>query len=163
MRTVEDVAMKRALCIVVPLLSFAAGIGVGFEVQSMVAAHYAREIAVSNAWKPDNREITLPVGEHEYEVAWSAALAELVGGEAEHRLPERTRVDVLTDKYAVEVAWVGKFEEGIGQALRYSYATGKEPVVALGLKGDWSPEELETARRVCRKNRIHVWKLRAAE
>lgn len=155
--------MKKVACIIVPILTFTAGIGVGVAVHSKVAAHYARQISESNTWEPDNRKITLPVGEHEYEVAWSAALAELVGGEAEHRLPDRTRVDVLTDKYAVEVDWVGKFEEGIGQALRYSDATGKLPVVALGLKGDWSKQELETARRVANKHHISVWVLRAGE
>lgn len=72
-------------------------------------------------------------------------------------------MDVLTDKFAVEVDWVGKFEEGIGQALRYAEGTGKEPVDAVGLKGDWSKQELETARKVCRKNRIHFWELRAGE
>lgn len=124
---------------------------------------YYQSLQTREATALDNRVITLDVEESDHEPVWSAALAELLGGEAEYRLPDRTRVDVLTERYAVEVDWVGKFEEGIGQSLRYSHATGKEPVVALGLKGNWSVEELETAKLVCRKHRIHVWELRAGD
>jgi len=78
---------------------------------------YYQSLHTREATALDNRVITLDVKDSDHEAVWSAALAELLGGEAEYRLPDRTRVDVLTDRFAVEVDWVGKFEEGIGQAL----------------------------------------------
>lgn len=52
-------------------------------------------------------------------------------GIVEHRLPDRRRVDCLTETHAYEVDWAHKWYEGLGQALSYSVATGLAPGVAL--------------------------------
>jgi hypothetical protein len=52
-------------------------------------------------------------------------------GTIEHRLYDSTRVDCLTDDYAIEYDWGHKWAEGIGQALFYGAVTGKKPAVAL--------------------------------
>lgn len=52
-------------------------------------------------------------------------------GQIEYRLPDRTRIDCLTDKQSIEFDWCRKWAEGIGQALYYSRVTGKVPTVAL--------------------------------
>lgn len=107
------------------------------------------------------REITLPVSARDHEPVWSKSLADLIGGEAEYRLRDRSRVDVLTSKYAIEVDWLDKWHQGIGQALHYSYLSGKEPVVAIGIKEeDYNKDKLEMAKRVANKNGIGVWVLR---
>lgn len=52
-------------------------------------------------------------------------------GDIEHVLFDKTRVDCLTQDYAIEVDWVKKWAEGIGQTLYYAKITGKQPAVAL--------------------------------
>lgn len=45
-----------------------------------------------------------------------------------------TRVDCLTDKYAVEFDFANKWAESIGQALHYQRMTGKKAKVVLILE-----------------------------
>lgn len=59
-------------------------------------------------------------------------------GTVEYQLPDRTRVDCLTEEYAIEFDWAKKWAESIGQALYYSKMTGKKPAVAIIIK---NPEE----------------------
>lgn len=54
-----------------------------------------------------------------------------VHGQLEYRLPDRTRVDCLTNTYAFEVDFGRKAFEAIGQALYYSKMTGKKPGIVL--------------------------------
>jgi hypothetical protein len=41
------------------------------------------------------------------------------------------RVDVLTDRFAIEVDRMAKWHEGIGQAIHYSETTKKRPGIAF--------------------------------
>ena len=52
-------------------------------------------------------------------------------GVIEYQLPDRTRVDCLTDNYAIEYDWQHKWAEAIGQSLYYSAMTGKKPAIRL--------------------------------
>lgn len=52
-------------------------------------------------------------------------------GIMEYRLPDKTRVDCLTDEYAVEVDFAPKWAESVGQSLYYAERTGKKPGVVL--------------------------------
>ncbi|KKM65111.1 hypothetical protein LCGC14_1494640, partial [marine sediment metagenome] len=58
-------------------------------------------------------------------------------GVVEYVLPDRTRVDCLTDGYAIEFDFARKFYEGISQALYYGMMTGKKPglVLIVGPRG----------------------------
>ena len=49
----------------------------------------------------------------------------------EYVLPDKTRVDCLTDEYAIEVEFAEKWAESIGQSLYYSLVTGKKAGVYL--------------------------------
>lgn len=75
------------------------------------------------------------------EVAWSAYLAEQMNADAEVRLPDGSRVDIITSTHAFEVEWVDKWPEAIGQAVFYGLATGHKPGVWLllerGCDEDW--------------------------
>lgn len=53
------------------------------------------------------------------------------GGKVEHRLWDQTRVDILTDKEAIEIDFARKWAEAIGQAKYYAYVTGKDPAIIL--------------------------------
>jgi len=72
------------------------------------------------------------------EAFWSAALAKALGGKEEVRI-SHGRIDVLTSTYAIEVDWLHKWHEGLGQAQHYGLNTGKWPAVALIIKPDEWP------------------------
>jgi len=54
-----------------------------------------------------------------------------VGGETEYILPDRTRVDCLTDEHAIEFDFADKWAEAIGQSLYYASQTGRKPGIVL--------------------------------
>jgi len=65
-------------------------------------------------------------------------------GQIEYRLPDKSRVDCLTDEYAIEYDWAKKHDECIGQALRYAVVTGRKPACVLIIK---SPDDLRYLSR----------------
>ena len=71
----------------------------------------------------------------------SQQLAKELGGVAEYRLPDGSRVDILTPSVAWEVEWVEKWPESIGQSLFYSLSTDREPGVILLFRGNDKDEE----------------------
>jgi hypothetical protein len=72
-----------------------------------------------------------PAGSNE--VAWSSYLSEKMGGEAEYRLPDGSRVDIYHRKenVAYEVEWCKKWPESIGQSLFYALSLDATPGVIL--------------------------------
>ena len=57
-------------------------------------------------------------------------------GIKEYVLADKTRVDCLTDEYAIEFDFAKKWAESIGQSLYYSKKTGKKPAVAIITDGE---------------------------
>ncbi len=58
-------------------------------------------------------------------------------GEIEVTLPDRSRVDCLTDTHAIEYDFTNKGLEAIGQALHYARMTGKKAgIVLIGSQDD---------------------------
>ena len=49
----------------------------------------------------------------------------------EYVLKDRTRVDCLTDTYAIEVDFAKKWAESIGQSLYYAKMTEREPAIPI--------------------------------
>jgi len=82
--------------------------------------------------------------ESEYQRLWYSR----AGGKAEYVLPDRTRVDCLTGKYAVEVDFAPKWAEAIGQALYYASVTGRTPAVLLIMERPTDARYLLRLRRV---------------
>lgn len=66
-------------------------------------------------------------------------------GQIEYVLPDKTRIDCLTNEYAIEFDYAKKWAESIGQSLYYSKMTGKKPAVAIILK---SPEDRKYLKRI---------------
>ena len=69
-----------------------------------------------------------------------------------------SRIDILTEDYAIEVDRVSKYLEGINQALRYAEASGRKPGLALYIDGD--PDALELlikAKALCEESKIRFW------
>jgi len=78
-------------------------------------------------------------------------------GRMEVRLSD-SRIDILTEDYAIEVDRVSKYLEGINQALRYAEASGRKPGLALYIDGD--PDALELlikAKALCEESKIRFW------
>jgi len=88
-------------------------------------------------------------------------LATATEGQAEVSV-SNGRVDVLTSDLAIEVDFVAKWHEGIGQAAHYGVATGKRPALALVLRHSQWPirdEQISLLRqidRVCQEQRIKL-------
>ena len=68
------------------------------------------------------------------ETVWSKWLAAQMNGIAEYTLPDRSRVDILTPTLAIEVDWVKKWAEAIGQAIYYGVVTERQPAILLLLR-----------------------------
>jgi hypothetical protein len=62
---------------------------------------------------------------------YQTLLCNELSGEMEVILEDRTRVDCLTDEYAIEVDFAKKWAESIGQSLYYAHMTKKEPAIGL--------------------------------
>jgi len=65
-------------------------------------------------------------------------------GQMEFVLPDRTRVDCLTDTHAIEYDFGKKWAEAIGQSLHYAMWTGKRAGIVLII----SPSEIRFEKRV---------------
>ena len=66
-----------------------------------------------------------------HEKHYQTLLCDELGGEMEYVLKDRTRVDCLTDKYAIEVDFSRKWAESIGQSLYYAHMTAREPAIGF--------------------------------
>ena len=78
-------------------------------------------------------------------------------GVMEYRLPDKTRVDCLTDKYAIEVDFARKWAEGVGQSLLYAEMTGKEPAIGLIMNVKKDDKYLQRLNAVAVKYGIKVF------
>jgi len=54
-----------------------------------------------------------------------------LGGRLEQKMPDGSRVDLLTSEIAYEIDFASKWKESIGQALWYSLQSGKKPGIIL--------------------------------
>lgn len=52
-------------------------------------------------------------------------------GITEFRLPDKTRIDCLTDEYAIEYDFANKWAEAVGQSLHYARMTNKKAGIAI--------------------------------
>jgi hypothetical protein len=78
-------------------------------------------------------------------------LAPKYDAEVEVILWDRTRVDLLTPKYAIEVDWARKWAEAIGQATWYGIVTDRQPAVLLLARPGKDDRHLFRATAVCAK------------
>ena len=82
-------------------------------------------------------------------------------GKIEYVLSDKTRVDCLTEEYAIEYDWAHKWAESIGQSLYYAHMTGLKPAVAIILK---RPEDEKYIKRIqLADERITIFKIKAYE
>ena len=101
--------------------------------------------------------LSLCAGEAE-EVNRIAQSTGWIGSEVEFRLWDQTRVDILTDEYAVEVDWSSKWAEAIGQSLYYAEVTNRKAGIILLVK-DKTKEyrNIYRCQTICAKYDIRLW------
>jgi len=86
-----------------------------------------------------------------------------IGGVAEYVLEDRTRVDCLTDEYAIEVDFAKKWAESIGQALYYAKMTGKKPAIYLIIEKSSDRKFLNRLKKASPKNITIFTNIKEAE
>jgi len=88
---------------------------------------------------------------------YSDVLANQLDGQREVRLWDDTRVDILTDEYAIEVDWAYKWAEAIGQSLYYGIVTGKKPMIIILIKDNTKDKKyIYRCQTICTKYGIKL-------
>lgn len=88
-------------------------------------------------------------------------VAQFCSGKIEYMLPDRTRIDCLTNEYAIEFDWAYKWAESIGQSLYYARQTGLKPAVAIIMKNPNDEKyikRIEIAKPDMKIFKIHAYK-----
>ncbi len=78
-------------------------------------------------------------------------------GVIEYTLKNRTRVDCLTDEYAIEVDFAHKGYEAIGQSLYYALETKKQAGIILIRKKRKDDKYIGITKKVAKKYDIKLW------
>lgn len=72
-------------------------------------------------------------------------------------LKDRTRVDCLTDEYAIDVDFAKKWAEGIGQSLYYAEMTDRKPAVGLIIDTEKENHFFKRLEMIAEKYQIRVF------
>lgn len=81
-------------------------------------------------------------------------------GIIEYKLPDKTRVDCLTEKYAIEVDFADKWAEAIGQSLYYAYQTNRQPGIIIIMEKESDDRYLKRLLVVAEELSIVVWTIK---
>lgn len=81
---------------------------------------------------------------------------EILQGEVEKTMADRTRVDILTEDLAIEVDFAKKWYEAIGQACHYANLTGKKPAILLIVREESQEKYIKAAARVCKTTKVRL-------
>ena len=89
---------------------------------------------------------------------YQTLLCEELDGVMEQSLLDRTRIDCLTNEYAIEVDFAKKWAESVGQSLYYALKTGKKPAVGLIIRENKKDRRrLKRLEALAEKYRIKIF------
>ncbi len=92
--------------------------------------------------------------EKEYQNQWCRQQ----NGQTEYILNDKTRIDCLTNDYAIEFDFASKWAESIGQSLYYGLCTGKTSGIVLIMENPQKDMKyLNRLNEVAKKYNIKVW------
>lgn len=94
--------------------------------------------------------------EAEYRDAWCR-------GRTEVTLHDGSRVDCLTENYAVEVEFAAKAFEGLGQAIHYARITGTTPAILMIIEKPEDWKQYRRIRRTARQRHVKLWYITPAQ
>ena len=85
-----------------------------------------------------------------------------VRGDNEVILEDRGRIDCVIDEFVIEFDWPYKYQEAIGQCLRYSLRTGKRPGIVLLMRSAKDEKYWKSLQAVILKFNlpIQTWKMK---
>ncbi|WP_457749967.1 hypothetical protein [Sulfurimonas sp.] len=92
-----------------------------------------------------------------HERYYQTILCKNLHGVMEYRLSDRTRVDCLSDNYAIEVDFAKKWAESIGQSLYYAKMTGKKPAVGLIMNRGKDSRYLKRLELIAKEYNIKIF------
>ena len=93
-----------------------------------------------NHWKT----VYHPHNESSYQHAYCTSH----NGIEEYQLLDKTKIDCLTNNYAIEFDFANKWQESIGQALHYGLISGKKPKIILILDKKYKSQQMVYYERV---------------
>jgi len=92
------------------------------------------------------------------ERGWAEVIAkEFKDANVEVTLYNKTRVDILTPRLAIEVDWAEKFCEGYGQAKYYGKVTNRRPLLILLKDDEEDIKYVDRAVALCDDIRLLVY------
>jgi len=92
--------------------------------------------------------------EKEYQKVW----CQNHNGQTEVILPDKARVDCVTENYAIEFDFAKKWGESIGQALYYALILNKKAGIVLIMEnGNNDTGYLARVNKVAKSHNITVW------
>lgn len=97
--------------------------------------------------------------EKDYQAVWCSQH----NGQLEYRLDDLSRVDCLTDEYAIEFDFAPKWAESVGQALYYAVKSGRTAGVVLIIEKDADRKHLPKIRVLAEKYGIRIWEMVPAD
>ena len=109
-------------------------------ISTLSANAYPFDVKYYNHWKA----VYHPHSESSYQHAYCSAH----NGIEEYELPDKTRIDCLTDTYAIEFDFCNKAYEAVGQSLHYAFLSGKKPKVVLILDSKYKQQQMVYYERV---------------
>ncbi len=92
-----------------------------------------------------------------HEKHYQTLLCNELSGEMEYILKDRTRVDCLTDEYAIEIDFAKKWAEGIGQSLYYAHMTGRKPAVGFIMNSEKDKRYFKRINTLAQKYKIKIF------
>lgn len=84
-------------------------------------------------------------------------IAPAYNAKTEVTLWDQTRVDLLSDEYAIEVDYAPKWAEAIGQSLYYAAVTGRKPGIVLLVSDRSENRFVYRCQTVALKHGIRLW------
>ena len=95
-----------------------------------------------------------------HEKYYQTQLCNELDGVMEQSLLDRTRVDCLTDEYAIEVDFAKKWAEAVGQSLYYAEMTGKKPAIGFIVRDNKKDRRyLKRLEVLAKKYQIKIFKI----
>jgi hypothetical protein len=92
-----------------------------------------------------------------HESYYQNGFAKIMKGNCEYILDDQTRVDIITDTFAIEVDFAKKWAESIGQSLYYAEKTHRKAGVLLLVDGNNDNKYIKRLMILAIKYNITVW------
>ena len=111
-------------------------------------------LAIQFVYASDYINKNYKIEKHQHsESSYQHAYCSMHNGIEEFENSDKTRVDCLTDTHAIEFDFANKWAESIGQALHYSYMTGKRAKVVLIIENQ--KKQMSYFKRVYNLSKIY--------